>query len=76
MPCSSTIRLLCCTEQQRVCYCAGNAEAPTDLPAQLLFIHAGQTDIKDVHWHPQIPGMLVSSSMEGFNAYKPANVSS
>jgi len=40
-------------------------------PPQLLFIHRGQNYIKDIHFHHQIPNVLMSTSIDGFNVLKP-----
>ena len=42
------------------------------VPDQLLFLHQGQEDLKEVRWHPVYPNVLITTALDGYNVFQPA----
>lgn len=42
------------------------------IPPQLLFIHQGQENVKEIRFHPQLPSVIASTAEDSFNIFKPS----
>lgn len=47
-------------------------ETEVNIPEQIIFLHHGQEDIKEVRWHPVLKNVLMTTAHSGFNIIKPA----
>jgi ribosome assembly protein RRB1 len=45
-----------------------------DIPPQLLFVHSGSEQFKEVHWHAQIPSCLMTTALSGYSVFIPSNL--
>lgn len=46
----------------------------SEVPPQLLFIHSGSEHFKEVHWHPQISSLLMTTALSGYSVFIPSNL--
>jgi len=42
-----------------------------DIPDQLMFIHQGLEDVKEIRHHPYMSDLILSTAANGFNIFKP-----
>lgn len=52
----------------------GDGAIEGEIPPQLLFVHSGSQMTKEVHWHPQIPSCIATTSLSGFSVFIPSNL--
>merc|ERR1712146_52038 len=50
-----------------------NRDDTTRLPDQLMFQHQGLQHPKEVHFHSQVPGLVVTGDFNGLHLFKPRN---
>ncbi|KAF2238944.1 WD40 repeat-like protein [Viridothelium virens] len=50
-----------------------NTAGVRDVPPQLLFVHY-MDQVKEAHWHPQIPGCIMATGGSGFGVFKTISV--
>ncbi|MES1923057.1 hypothetical protein MHBO_004591, partial [Bonamia ostreae] len=50
------------------------AQLNQEVPPQLLFVHMGQQEIKESHFHPQIKNMVISTASKGYHLFIPENI--
>lgn len=41
------------------------------VPEQMIFLHQGQDDIKELRWHPVLENTIVTTAANGFNIFQP-----
>lgn len=52
----------------------GTSSEQHPLPPQLLFVHCGSEQFKEVHWHPQISSLLMTTALSGYSVFIPSNL--
>ena len=45
-----------------------------EIPPQLLFVHCGSESVKEVHWHPQVASMVMTTALTGLSMFIPSNL--
>ena len=42
-----------------------------DIPPQLMFLHQGQKNMKELRFHPQFRSLILTTSEDSFNIFRP-----
>lgn len=48
----------------------GDMGGDDELPPQLLFVHMGDPDPKELRWHPQCPGVMLCTGINGISVFR------
>lgn len=54
--------------------CEAVGSNPSDVPPELVFLHQGLEEPRELRPHPQIPGLLIVTGLNGLDIFKPRNV--
>ena len=46
-------------------------EMGMDVPPQLMFLHQGQNNMKEVRFHPQFRTLMFTTAEDSFNVFRP-----
>jgi ribosome assembly protein RRB1 len=47
-------------------------EEDEDIPDQLLFLHQGQEELRELRWHPVYKDLVMSTALDSFNVFQPS----
>lgn len=48
-----------------------NAEQVDGIPPQMMFLHAGQKNIKELKFHPYYKSMILTTAEDSYNIFRP-----
>lgn len=51
-----------------------HVEEGAAIPPQLLFVHCGSEQFKEIHWHPQISSCCMTTALSGYSVFIPSNL--